>query len=79
MLSLNRSNGSCNTLDVLSSRICAPNKTDDVNLDVFNMIRVINELKVWKSSIFSVDVKLLENVNQIKSRITMNVVASVKN
>ena len=38
VLSLARYNGSYNTLDDLSSRICASNKTEDVNLNVFNMI-----------------------------------------
>ena len=42
MVSLN--NGSCNTLDDLSGRSCAPNKMEDVNLNVFSMI-AINELK----------------------------------
>ena len=30
MISLDRCNGSCNTLDDLSSRICFPNKTEDI-------------------------------------------------
>ena len=38
-------NGICNTLDDLSSRIWTPNKTEDVNLNVFNMITRINESK----------------------------------
>ena len=40
MVSLDRRNGSCNTLDDLSSRICVPNK-EDVNSNVFNMITKI--------------------------------------
>ena len=42
MVSLDRSNGSCNTLDDLSRGICVPNKTEDLNLNVFNMITRIN-------------------------------------
>ena len=38
MVSLDRFNGSCNALDDLSSGMCVPNKTEDVNLNVFNMI-----------------------------------------
>ena len=38
VLSLARYNESYNTLDDLSSRICVSNKTEDVNLNVFNMI-----------------------------------------
>ena len=37
--------GSCNTLNDLSNRVCVPNKTEDLNLSVVNMITGINELK----------------------------------
>ena len=37
--------GSCNTLNKLSNKECAPNKTEDLNLNVFNMITKINESK----------------------------------
>ena len=30
--------GSCNTLNTLSNKLCMANKTEDVNLSVFNMI-----------------------------------------
>ena len=43
MVNLARCNGSCNTLDDLSSRICVPNKTGYVNVNVFSMITEINE------------------------------------
>ena len=43
MVNIERCGGSANTLDDLSSGICAPNKTEDVNLNVFNMITRINE------------------------------------
>ena len=36
---------SCNTLNDLSNKICAPNKTEDLNLNMFNMIAGINEFK----------------------------------
>ena len=32
-----------NTLNDLSNKICVPNKTEDLNLSVFNMITGINE------------------------------------
>ena len=35
--------GSCNTLHDLSNKVCVPNKTEDLNLSVFNMITGINE------------------------------------
>ena len=37
IFSLNRCNGSCNTPNDLSSRICIVDKTEDVNLNVFDM------------------------------------------
>ena len=36
--------GSCNSLNDLSNKVCVPNKTEDLNLSVFNMITGINEL-----------------------------------
>ena len=33
---------SCNTLNDLSNKVCIPNKTEDLNLTVFNMITGIN-------------------------------------
>ena len=33
---LDRCVGSCNTLNDLSNRVCAPNKTEDLNIDVFH-------------------------------------------
>ena len=37
--------GSCNTLSVISNRVYVPNKTEDLNLHVFNMITGMNESK----------------------------------
>ena len=45
IVSLDIRNGSRNTPDDLSSRICIPNKTQDVSLNVFNMITRINDSK----------------------------------
>ena len=42
---LDRCVGSCNTLNDLSNQLCLPNKTEDLNLSVFNMITEINESK----------------------------------
>ena len=35
-----------NTLNDLSNKVCVPNKTDYLNLGVFNMITRINESKI---------------------------------
>ena len=45
MVSLDRCNGSCNTIVDPSARICVLNKTENVNLNAFNMITRINESK----------------------------------
>ena len=42
---LDRCARSCNTLKVLSNKLCVPDKTKDLNLCVFNMITGINESK----------------------------------
>ena len=44
-VNLYRCVGSCNTLNDLSNKVCVPNKTEDVNLSVSNMISEINESK----------------------------------
>ena len=38
--------GSCNTLNDLSNKVCVPNKTEDLNIHVFNMITGKNESKL---------------------------------
>ena len=43
---LDRCSGSCNTLNDLSNKVCVPNKTEDLNLSMLNMIKGINESKV---------------------------------
>ena len=43
MVNVGRCNESCNILDDISRRICVPNKTENVNLSVLNMIIGINE------------------------------------
>ena len=45
MFKLDRCAGSCNTLTDLSNKLCAPNKTEELNLSVFNMMTEINESK----------------------------------
>ena len=40
---LDRCTGSFNTLNELSNKVCVPNKTEDLNLSVFNIITGISE------------------------------------
>ena len=42
---LDRRVGSCNTLTDLSNKVCVPNRAEDLNLNVFNMVTGTNELK----------------------------------
>ena len=44
-VNLDRWRESCNTFIDISHRICGPNKTEDLNLNVFNMITEINVSK----------------------------------
>ena len=37
-VNLNRFFGSCNTLNDISNKICVPNQTEDLNLNVFKLI-----------------------------------------
>ena len=43
---LDRCVGSFNTLNELSNKVCVPNKTEEFNLSIFNMITGINEFKI---------------------------------
>ena len=43
-IKLDRCLGSCKTLNDLSNKVCVPNKTEDLNMHVFNMITgIMNE------------------------------------
>ena len=44
-VNLDRCIESCNTLNELSNKVCAPNKTEHLNLSLFNIITGTNELK----------------------------------
>ena len=44
-IKLDRCVESCNTLNDLSNKVCVPNKTEDLNLSVFNMITRKNKSK----------------------------------
>ena len=45
IINMNRCDGSCSTVEDPFGRICVPNKMEDMNLKVFNMIKGINESK----------------------------------
>ena len=46
MVNLDGCVGSCNTLDEIAYKVCIPNKTEDLNLSIFNMITGINESQI---------------------------------
>ena len=50
MVILNGFNGSCDTLNDRSGKICVPKKKKDKNLNVFNIITKINEIKNIKKT-----------------------------
>ena len=81
VVKLDRCIGSCNTLIDLFSKVCIPNKTEDLNLSVFNIITEMNESKTLTNYI-SCECKCRfdgeKNVIQINGGITINVDVSVK-
>ena len=46
MVSLDKCSGSCNAAKDLSTKICVPSKTADINFKVFNMITSLNDVKI---------------------------------
>ena len=67
----------CNTLNDLSSKVCGPNETEDLNLSMSNMITGINESKTLTKHIpCECQCKF---VIQISGGITINFDVSVKN
>ena len=47
LVNLDRCMGSWNILNDLSNEVCVPNKTEDLNLSVFNTITGTNESRTW--------------------------------
>ena len=70
--------GSCNTLNDLSDTVCVANKTEDLNIHVFNMITgKMNQNLYYINA--NVNVHLMEkNVIQINGGMTTDVYVSVK-
>ena len=57
--------GSCNTFDGLSYKVCAPNKTKDLNLHVFNKTAGINKSRTLTKHISCKCEFKFDNVTQI--------------
>ena len=49
---LDRRVGSYNTLTDLSNKVCIPNRAEDLNLNVFNMVTQTNELTALAKHIY---------------------------
>ena len=78
---LDRCVGSCNTLNDLSNKVWVPNKTEDLNLSMFNMITGISETKTLTRHI-SCECKCKFDggkCNSINGGIKMNFDVSKKN
>ena len=54
----------CNTINDLSNKVCVPNKTEDLNIHVFNMITGKNQ-----SNILTKDDHVNVNVNLMKESV----------
>ena len=67
-VNLERCVANCNIVDDTSNRVCVSNKTEDLNLKVFIIIREINESKILTKRIsWKWEYKLMvENLAQIK-------------
>ena len=76
MVNLDRCILSWNTFDGISSKKYVLNKTEHINLNIFNMITRLNESKKYCANV-SVN-WMVENVIQIKRGITINVDVSKK-
>ena len=72
--------GSCNILNDLSNKVCVPNKTEDLNLSVFNMATGIYKPKsLTKHILCKCKCKFDgRNVIQVNGGATTNVGVSVK-
>ena len=80
MVKFNRCVGRCNTLNDLSNNVCVPNKIEDLNLSVFDMITGTSESKTLTKHILCKCKCKFDgnNVIQINGGITTNVDVSVK-
>ena len=67
MISLNNITGSCN---ILSSKVCVPKETRDINVEAFNMITNKNEAKAMIKHISCN--KNVQNVIQLKNVIIIH-------
>ena len=76
MVNLDRCILTWNTFDGTSCKKYVLNKTERINLNIFNMITRLNESKKYRANV-SVN-WMVENVIQIKRRITINVDVSKK-
>ena len=78
-VNLDRCVGSCRTFGDLSNRVCVLNKTEDLSLNLFNIVTGINESQKYCKYKSSINVSLMvENITRIKHAMTINVGVSAK-
>ena len=73
--------GSCDALIDLSNKVFVPNKTEDLNINVFSMITGINESKTLKHISCECNCKFKDrkcNLDNDNNGIAINVDMSVK-
>ena len=73
--------GSCDTLNDLSNRVCAPKKTENLNTHAFNMITEKNKSNILtKIYLANINADLMKKkLIQINGGITINVYVNLKN
>ena len=71
--------GKCNTINDLFNSVCVPEKAEDLNRNIFNVIAGTNESRALKTYHASMNVILVAaNVTLVKSEIIINVSVIIK-
>ena len=78
MISLDKRNLSCNFVDGLSMKVCAPNQIKDVSVKVFNAITRMYEAKALVKHVIVNANSVVQLAIQTKSEILICVNSSVK-
>ena len=75
---LDRCVGNCNIHNDLSNRVCVPNKTEDLNLSILNIITVINKSDILTKHANVNASLMVQNVTRMISGILISVDVGAK-
>ena len=78
MISLDKCNGSCNSVDDSSTKMCVPSKTKDINFKAFKMIPNKNEAKTMIFHVIANANSIVQLAIQFKNGVKINVNGNVK-